>query len=139
MKPEQNTTESLQTMSKVSISGNASGTGVFTIQSPDSNVDRVLSLPDEAGTVALTSQLYTQGPAFAAYMSVNQSYTSNVWTKMAFDAEHFDTDSCYDTSVYRFTPTKAGIYQLTANGTSSPGTGNYFILRYIKMTLDMVV
>ena len=38
-------------MSKVSISGNASGTGVFTIQAPDSNVDRVLSLPDEAGTI----------------------------------------------------------------------------------------
>ena len=40
-------------MSKVSISGNASGTGVFTIQAPNSNTDRVLSLPDEAGTVAL--------------------------------------------------------------------------------------
>ena len=42
-------------MSKVSISGNASGTGVFTIQAPNSNVDRVLSLPDEAGTVLTTA------------------------------------------------------------------------------------
>ena len=41
-------------MSKVAISGNASGTGTFTIQAPNSNTDRVLSLPDEAGTV-LTS------------------------------------------------------------------------------------
>jgi hypothetical protein len=45
---------SLQTMSKVAISGNASGTGTFTIQAPNSNNDRILSLPDEAGTV-LTS------------------------------------------------------------------------------------
>jgi hypothetical protein len=41
-------------MSKVAITGNASGTGVFTIASPNSNSDRTLNLPDEAGTV-LTS------------------------------------------------------------------------------------
>jgi len=38
-------------MSKVAITGNASGTGVFTVASPNSNVDRVLTLPDESGTV----------------------------------------------------------------------------------------
>ena len=38
-------------MSKVAIQGNASGTGVFTIASPNSNTDRTLTLPDEAGTV----------------------------------------------------------------------------------------
>jgi len=41
-------------MSKIAVSGNASGTGTFTIQSPATNTDRVLTLPDEAGTV-LTS------------------------------------------------------------------------------------
>ena len=41
-------------MSKVAISGNASGTGVFTLAAPNSNTDRTLTLPDEAGTV-LTS------------------------------------------------------------------------------------
>ena len=41
-------------MSKVAIQGNASGTGTFTIQSPATNTDRALTLPDEAGTV-LTS------------------------------------------------------------------------------------
>ena len=38
-------------MSNVAISGNASGTGVFTIQSPNSNTDRVLTLPDSTGTM----------------------------------------------------------------------------------------
>jgi hypothetical protein len=38
-------------MSKVAIIGNASGTGVFTVASPNSNVDRVLTLPDVSGTV----------------------------------------------------------------------------------------
>ncbi len=41
-------------MSKISITPNASGTGVFTISSPATNTDRTLTLPDEAGTV-LTS------------------------------------------------------------------------------------
>ena len=41
-------------MSKVAITGNASGTGVFTLAAPNSNSDRTLTLPDEAGTV-LTS------------------------------------------------------------------------------------
>ena len=41
-------------MSKVAIKGNASGTGTFTLEAPNSNTDRTLTLPDEAGTV-LTS------------------------------------------------------------------------------------
>jgi len=38
-------------MSKIALESNPSGTGTFTIKSPDSNVDRELVLPDEAGTV----------------------------------------------------------------------------------------
>ena len=41
-------------MSKVVITGNASGTGDFTIEAPNSNTDRTLTLPDETGIV-LTS------------------------------------------------------------------------------------
>ena len=38
-------------MSKVKIEGNASGTGTFTIASPNSNTDRTLTLPDGAGEI----------------------------------------------------------------------------------------
>jgi hypothetical protein len=38
-------------MSKIALTGNASGTGVFTIAAPNTNTDRTLTLPDEAGTV----------------------------------------------------------------------------------------
>jgi len=38
-------------MSKISLKPNASGTGVFSLEAPNSNVDRTLGLPDEAGTV----------------------------------------------------------------------------------------
>jgi hypothetical protein len=40
-------------MSKVAITGNASGTGVFTIASPNSNSDRTLNLPDGDGAMPL--------------------------------------------------------------------------------------
>jgi hypothetical protein len=39
-------------MSKISLKPNASGTGVFSLEAPNSNVDRTLTLPDEQGTVA---------------------------------------------------------------------------------------
>ena len=40
-------------MSKIAISPNVSGTGTFTIASPDSNTDRTLTLPDAGGSVVL--------------------------------------------------------------------------------------
>jgi hypothetical protein len=42
-------------MSKVQLQGNASGTGVFTLASPNSNTDRTLTLPDNTGTVLTTA------------------------------------------------------------------------------------
>ena len=101
-------------MSKVAIKGNASGTGTFTLEAPNSNTDRTLTLPDEAGTVLTSASDITgqamNGPAFRAYLSSNQSISSNVGTVVQLDTETFDTDSCYDTSTYRFTPTVAGYY-----------------------------
>ena len=42
-------------MSKVAIKGADTGTGVFTLESPATNTDRTLVLPDEAGTVLTTA------------------------------------------------------------------------------------
>jgi len=42
-------------MSQVSIQGNASGTGTFTIAAPNSNNNRTLTLPDQTGTIITTA------------------------------------------------------------------------------------
>ena len=42
-------------MSKIALKPNDSGTGTFTLESPNSNTDRTLTLPDEAGTVLTTA------------------------------------------------------------------------------------
>ena len=38
-------------MSKISLEPNASGAGTFTLAAPNSNTNRTLTLPDEAGTI----------------------------------------------------------------------------------------
>jgi hypothetical protein len=42
-------------MSKISLAPDASGTGIFTIASPNSNTNRTLTLPDDTGTIVTNS------------------------------------------------------------------------------------
>ncbi len=49
-------------MSQIKLAPNASGTGIFTIDSPNSNTNRTLTLPDATGTI-LTSATTTGFPA----------------------------------------------------------------------------
>ena len=109
-------------MSKVTIQGDASGTGIFTIASPNSNTDRTLVLPDETGTVLTTATpgVPVNGPAFHAYMSNTQSVSAATFTNIAFDQEVFDTASCFNNTsstvggipAHAFLPNVAGYYQV---------------------------
>jgi hypothetical protein len=102
-------------MSLVKVQGNASGTGTFTIASPNSNTDRTLTLPDNTGTILTTATagVPVNGPAFSAYLGGSQTISNGTWTKVAASTELFDTNSNYDVSLYRFTPTVAGYYQIS--------------------------
>ena len=46
-------------------------------------------------------------PAFEARLTANQTVTQSAQVNVAANQEVYDTDSCYDTSNYRFTPTTA--------------------------------
>jgi hypothetical protein len=112
-------------MSKIALTPSATGTGVFTISSPATNTNRTLTLPDEAGTVLTSASSITQnaGPAFSAYKTSTQSFSSGAWTKVVFDNELYDTNGNYDpTTNYRFTPDVEGYYiiNLTVEIASSP-------------------
>lgn len=114
-------------MSKVQLAGNASGTGIFTIASPNSNTDRTLTLPNVSGTFVSTGDTGTvsqtmlasgvagNGPAFCAYPSGSQSISAATNTKVVLNVEEFDTNSCFNTSTYAFTPTVAGYYFVQGN------------------------
>ena len=117
-------------MSNIAIKGATTGTGTFTIESPATNTDRTLTLPDEAGTVLTSASDITQnsGPAFSAYIGSDQSISGSTWTKANFNTELFDTDNCFDTSTNRFTPNVAGYYQV--NHLISIGGGGYYSIAY---------
>ena len=72
-------------MSKVSLAGNASGTGIFTIASPNSNTDRTLTLPDSTGTLLNTAS-NTNFPAGSVLQVVQADYTTYTTTSTRLTA-----------------------------------------------------
>ena len=67
-------------MSKIALSGNASGTGTFTFAAPGTNTDRTLTLPDASGTVATTADIpsvnpFTLGTAVASTSGTAINFT----------------------------------------------------------------
>lgn len=75
---------------------------------------------NSSGQVTIPN-LLTSYPAFAASIGSIQLPSSGTITKVQFNVEVFDTNSNYDTTNYRFTPTVAGYYQVNGivRGTAS--------------------
>lgn len=63
-------------MSKIALSGDAAGTGTFTIASPNSNNNRTLTLPDATGTVAVSGSAVTFGALTATSLDVGTGSVS---------------------------------------------------------------
>jgi len=68
-------------VSKIAIKGATTGTGTFTIESPATNTDRTLTLPDEAGTVVTSA---------SADFAVDVTTTANVGAGTASPAAKLD-------------------------------------------------
>ena len=92
-------------MSKLKVSGNASGTGVITLEAPNTNTDRAITLPDSAGELiniapstsgnVLTSDgtNWTSAAAGGKILQVvqgtsttNVTTTSSTWTDIGLSA-----------------------------------------------------
>jgi hypothetical protein len=92
---------------------NGSTSGSVTLSSPAVSGTTTLTLPANTGTVITTGSTFAgTGPAFSAYASASQTVTLATITKVAIDTENFDTNSNFDTTNNRFTPTVAGYYQV---------------------------
>ena len=83
------------------------GQALQTVNPPNVSVGTA-QLIDGAVTSAKLGTKNT--PAFEAYGAEQTGISSSTWTKISFGTEVFDTNSMYDTSAYRFTPTVAGKY-----------------------------
>ena len=94
-------------------SGSATGSGSVTLTVPTTNSNQTATLPDATGTVMVSGNM----PAFSAYGNADQVIANTTYTKVQYNVKSspgFDTNSCYDTSNYRFTPTVAGYYLINA-------------------------
>ena len=118
-------------MSKVAIKGNASGTGTFTVEAPNSNTDRTLTLPDEAGTVVTTGS-YVAGITMvdSYYVTSNQTLTGSAQVIGVDD----NLTWTHDTNIY-FGSIGTGMSE--SNGTFTfPSTGIYKITAQLSMDAD---
>ena len=78
--------------------------------------------------------VFTNVPAFEAYLASDQSVSDDTYTKVTINTEVLDTGSMYDNSTnYRFTPTVAGKYFVYGSviGESSSNAG----LQYTKSAI----
>jgi len=95
-------------MSSVVISGDTSG--AITLSAPAVAGTNTITLPAATGTVMVSGNM----PAFSATGSATQTISSGVDTLIQYNTITFDTNNNFNTSTYRFTPTVAGYYQITA-------------------------
>lgn len=74
-------------------------------------------------------------PAFEAYLDANTSISENTLTVIPCDTKIYDTDSCYDTSTYTFTPNVAGKYYIYGAATLASG-GNAYKFSFFEIRLN---
>lgn len=83
---------------------------------------------DGSGALTVQKDGVTQGiygniPAFSAYSNANQTPSTGVSTKVIFGTKSYDTNSNYDPTLGRFTPTVAGYYQLISSVSMAADSG----------------
>ena len=116
-------------MSKVQVDTIDTRSGTSTMQIGSTNTSTInigvsgdtVNIPSgvtiaNAGTA--TGFAENNKPRFYAYRNGSQSIANNTYTVIQFNAENFDSDSKFDTSTYRFTPTVAGFYFLHVNAST---------------------
>jgi len=117
-------------MSKISLKPNASGTGVFSLEAPNSNVDRTLNLPDEAGTLATVENLpagYTDSDALDLFNATGSApvYACRAWAN--FGSQNGVSGSI-DNSGNVSSITDNGTGDFTVNLTTALPFSNYSVL-----------
>jgi hypothetical protein len=110
-------------MSKIALTPDASGTGTFTIAAPNSNTNRTLTLPDEAGVVLTNaSDIETQVKTATNATGDAPIYACRAWVK--FDGVTGPTTRGSG-NVSSVTRTATGKY--TINFTTAMPDANYAV------------
>jgi hypothetical protein len=108
---------------------NGSTSGSVTLSSPAVSGTTTLTLPTTTSTLAIN------GPAFSAYQSSTQAISAATFTKLQINSiatTGFDTNSNFNISTYRFTPTIAGYYQINGGLQYAANPGTFGIVSIYK-------
>ena len=110
-------------MSQIKLAPNASGTGIFTLESPNSNTNRTLTLPDATGTIQVSGNPIsgTTG-SFSGDLSFNSGYGSSA---VAYGCRAWVNFNGTGTVAIR---ASGNVTSITDNG-----TGNYTVNFTISM------
>ena len=106
---------------------------IMTVKITADTSDGLKFVSDTSGIVEIqnngTTIITSSQPSFMATLSADQTgVSSSTYTKVAFATEEWDTDSKYDVSNYRFTPTVAGYYQFNIGVRCNSSTTNLIAL-----------
>jgi hypothetical protein len=137
-------TDSIITSAKIAdgtITNTDVASSIITGQTAETSIaggDSILIYDDSATALRkMTRTNFVSGiggantPAFSVYQSSNQSISNNSHTKIQFQTEDLDSNNNFDsTTDYRFTPTTAGYYLLTACLRCDSGSSEHFLQLY---------
>lgn len=77
---------------------------------------------DGSGNITINNAALKMTPAFEAYLGSEQAIAWLSTTKLQINTEIIDSNNCFDTSTYRFTPTVAGKYYIYGQVRSYTGS-----------------
>jgi len=133
-------------MSKISLQPNASGTGTFTLEAPNSNTNRTLTLPDEAGNVLtdvsdIESQVKTatnatgSAPVYACRAWVNFDGTGTVSIRASGNVSSITDNGTGDYTVNLTTAMTDTSYSVFCSGNSTVTGLSYLTFRGIGQSV----
>ena len=82
------------------------------------------------GNVDVTGNVVTDAPAFKVKLASDQTLTTSAWQKVGFDTVDFDTNSDYNTTTERYTPSVAGYYQFSTSVGRNTNTDLFLVTFY---------
>ena len=118
-------------MSKIAFTPNVSGSGIFTIASPNGNTDRTVTLPDQDGTIFVTSggnDLTTTGTVDAGSFELDGNSVTNILgISELVDGVDFTTTSSTDVNL-----------STNTNYTPVSNQSSFLVFSETKITMQVV-
>ena len=96
-------------MSKIALTPNASGTGTFTLASPNSNTNRTITLPDVAGELLTSDSSLASGKLTGALPAISGAALTGIVTGREYATAVATTSG----TAFDFTGIPAGVNQVT--------------------------